>query len=85
MAREMRTTPDFILEQPRLQFAAHIRNVTPSAVSVPISLVSQPRQLSEDEYARLLNRNRDRVSLGTAKRAPRPSPVEPAEDISTDW
>lgn len=29
MAPEMRTTADFILDQPRLQFAAHIRNVTP--------------------------------------------------------
>src|ERR1700692_4836912 len=36
MATDMRTTPDFILKQPALQFACHIRNVTPQAVSIPV-------------------------------------------------
>jgi hypothetical protein len=36
MAPDMRTTSDFILSQPKLHFAAHIRNVTPHAVSIPV-------------------------------------------------
>jgi hypothetical protein len=35
LAPDLRTTPDFILSQPRLHFASHIRNVTPQAVSIP--------------------------------------------------
>ncbi|MBV9570203.1 MAG: ATP-binding protein, partial [Alphaproteobacteria bacterium] len=65
MAPDMRTTPDFILSQPRLHFAAHIRNVTPQAVSIPVelgTLEAQPR-LSAEEYDRLLRNNRLRVSL----------------------
>ena len=33
LAPDLRTTPDFILSQPKLHFATHIRNVTPQAVS----------------------------------------------------
>jgi len=63
MARDMRTSADFILEQPKLQFAAHIRGVTPSAVMIPIKPMSRPRQLSDAAYERLIERNRARVSL----------------------
>jgi hypothetical protein len=65
LAPDLRTTPDFILTQPRLQFAAHIRNVTPQAVSIPLPvgvLEAQPR-LSSDAYERLRKLNRERVSL----------------------
>jgi hypothetical protein len=33
MAPDLRTTPEFILSQPKLHFACHIRNVTPQAVT----------------------------------------------------
>lgn len=72
MAAEMRTAPDFILNQPRLQFAAHVRNVTPHAVSIPVEaglLERQPR-LSTAEYEALLVSNRAKVSLPPALAAP---------------
>lgn len=77
MAPDMRTTPEFILSQPRLHFACHIRNVTPQAVSIPIAfgvLESQPR-LSEAEYGQLMERNRARVSIGGQ---PRDCPETPS-------
>lgn len=65
LAPDLRATPDFILSQPRLQFAAHIRNVTPQAVSIPVpvgALEAEPR-LSQATYERLKMANRERVSL----------------------
>lgn len=62
MASEMRTTPEFILNQPRLQFAAYIKNVTPQAVSIPIKRITDYPRLSQDDYEDLLKRNRQRVS-----------------------
>jgi hypothetical protein len=62
---DLRTTADFILSQPKLHFACHIRNVTPQAVSVPIPvgvLESQPK-LSQEAYERFREMNRLRVSL----------------------
>ena len=66
MAPDMRTTSDFILSQPRLHFACHIRNVTPQAVSIPVEagkLEGEPR-LSPRAYERFRADNRTRVSLG---------------------
>lgn len=100
MAPDMRTTQDFILGQPRLHFACHIRNVTPNAVSIPIQagqLEAQPR-LSPNAYEALIARSRERVSLGrgnaVAAAPVRPSAVpevdrpKPATDptaVSEDW
>ena len=70
LASEMRTTADFILDQPRLQFAGFIRGVTPSAVSIPIPvgvLEAEPR-LSPEAFGRLREINRLRVSLPQPKR-----------------
>lgn len=96
MAPEMRTTADFILDQPRLQFAAHIRNVTPHAVSIPIvpgALEGQPK-LSEEAFEELMATNRRRVSLprlDTSRPVPSgteegPPPAQrPDEDVSREW
>ena len=91
MASDMRTTPDFILAQPRLQFAAHIRNVTPHAVSIPITpgaLAARPK-LDAVAYQRLMDRNRAKVALGKLARplspVPDPIPPRPDEDISPNW
>jgi Helicase HerA, central domain len=62
MAPDMRTTPDFILGQPRLQFATHIRNVTPSAVSIPIRPTGALPCLSDEALAALIERNRAATS-----------------------
>lgn len=65
MAPDLRTSVDFILSQPRLSFAAHIRNVTPQAASIPVpfgEMESQPRMTIE-EYDRFRTHNRVSVSL----------------------
>ena len=87
MAREMRTTPDTILDQPRLQFAAHIRGTTSSAVSIPIRPVDRAPQLSDEAFGALIARNRARVALPPVERsvhAPDRHRDGP-EDISRDW
>jgi|ERR1051326_1083609 hypothetical protein len=65
LAPDMRTTADFILSQPRLHFAAHIRNVTPQAVSIPVRIGALRREpeLSRADYERLRALNTGRVSL----------------------
>jgi hypothetical protein len=75
MAAEMRTTPDFILSQPRLHFACHIRNVTPQAVSIPVAVGTLERQpkLSEESFDELIARNRERVGAFRYK-APQGAP-----------
>jgi hypothetical protein len=95
MAPEMRTTPDFILDQPRLHFAAHVRNVTPHAVSVPISpglyagLPKRPERVQEA----VLELNRFRVSVPKPRPFSAPpesgpadvAPMQPPPDISPEW
>ncbi len=89
MARDMRTSADFILSQPKHHFAAHVRSVTPSAVAIPISPATRLPQLSADDFQSLMARNRARVSLGPSTAAPTPPPNDPPpagdEDISQDW
>jgi hypothetical protein len=80
LASDMRTTADFILSQPRLHFACHVRNVTPGAVSLPIPvgpLEREPR-LTDEAYEVLRERNRKRVSL------PQPLPGETFTSTSGD-
>ena len=70
LASDMRTTADFILGQPKLQFAGFIRGATPSAVSIPVpvgALEAEPR-LSPEAYGRLREISRLRVSLPQPKR-----------------
>ena len=62
MAPEMRTTADFILGQNRLQFATHIRNVTPQAVTIPLDFPSPLPQLDLLDYQWLIERNQKNVS-----------------------
>ena len=88
MAAEMRTTPDFLLDQPRYQFAAHIRKVTPQAVSIPIEPPARQRQLSPAAFEELIERNRARVSMPPRSQqasSTSAAPQQPDEDISTEW
>lgn len=98
LAPDLRCKPEFILEQPRLSFAAHIRNVTPQAISIPVPYGEMERQpiLSEEEYLQMRKDNRARVSLtkegsgpSTVKPAPRPSEAQSTDDPGTassaDW
>jgi hypothetical protein len=65
LAPDMRTNAEFVLEQPKLSFACHIRGVTPNAVSVPVAFGLLDRQLQMDESAskELQERNRANTSL----------------------
>jgi hypothetical protein len=65
LASDMRTTADFILSQPRLHFACHIRNITPGAVSLPIPVgrLERSPRLTDEAYGVLRERNRKRVAL----------------------
>ncbi|WP_428150929.1 hypothetical protein [Brevundimonas sp.] len=98
LAPEMRTNAEFILEQPRLQFAAHIRNITPHAVSIPVKpgALKEIGKMSDEDFEILIEGNRLRVALAASEReAPRgeqppsPEPIvmrgAPPEDFSPEW
>lgn len=88
MAQELRCAPDFILNQPRLHFAAHIRNVTPQAVSIPVEVGQLDRvpRLSGDAFDTFIEKNRARVSYRPDTPQPeRPISDESDEDISDVW
>jgi len=65
LAPEMRTTADFILDQPRLHFATHIRHVTPAAVSIPIllGLLEGEERMDHGTFGELRRLNSAKVSL----------------------
>jgi hypothetical protein len=64
IAKDMRTTAEFILDQPRLHFASFIRGVTPSAVSIPVSVGNLERmsRLSDAEFDWLRKLNRAKIA-----------------------
>lgn len=85
MAPDMRTTADFILSRPQLEFACFIRGVTPQAVAVAI----RPGIFAdiEDTADALRERNREKVSAGAPQgysAPPRTGRVE-NEDVSPEW
>lgn len=95
LAPDLRTTPDFILNQPKLHFACHVRNMTRTAVSLAVpygTLEGEPR-LSRAAYQALLDINRTRVSLPlippvVAKASPAPPPrgdPDAADTAASEW
>lgn len=77
LASDMRTTADAILAQTRLQFACYVRNVTQSAVSVPIvagELERQPK-LDREASLKLQQQNRHKVSGRDRRRGERDDPT----------
>lgn len=93
MSHELRTTHEFILAQPRLQFAAHIRNITPQAVSIPVKVgvIDRLPKLSHSAYERLIHRNRARVAVpllktrNTEQGAAEPPPSQTDDDDWSKW
>lgn len=65
LAPDMRTTAEFIVSQPRLHFAAHVRHTTPSAVSIPIQVgqLEAEHRMDDDAYRRLRVLNSSKVSI----------------------
>ncbi len=60
MARNMRTTTDFITRQPKHSFASFVRGVTDAAVSLSIPFIDLSRypKMSNEDYSHLLDENR---------------------------
>ena len=78
LARDMRTTPEFILDQPPYHFAAYARGLTDSAVSIRIPETDMnrfPRMSSEEREA---VRERLRVQYAAAWR---PQPQEETASV----
>lgn len=96
LAGDFRTKPDFILSQQKLHFACHIRGITQSAISLPITygvLENEPT-MSEEEYTHFLAMNRRKISNGMdgkgepeaaqAEEQDEPEQPEPNNDTSSD-
>ena len=95
LARDMRTTPEFILNQPPYHFAAYIRGLTNTALSIGIPAIDMnaaPR-MTEEERHQVRQRIRDKyaVPLGAtqptaaAKSEPKGTPpVNADSNVETD-
>lgn len=83
LAREMRTAPEFILDQPKLTWAAYIRNAMSSAVplSFPYGFMEAMPRMSEAEERNVKMANRHKYAVHYTEI---PRPGEAAEDKSTD-
>jgi hypothetical protein len=95
LAPDLRTTSDFIVNQPTLHFACYVRNMMPTAVSlaVPYGTLEREPRLSHDAYRSLMAQNRDRVSIpSAASPASEPPPAPPlredpdtADTSASEW
>lgn len=78
LARNMGTTPEFILKQPKYHYAAHIRGQTTEAVSLEVPHVdfrNEP-QMSESDFEKLRNLMRERYAISKEPKAlPEPPPA----------
>jgi hypothetical protein len=82
LASDMRATPQFLLDQPRLTFAVYIRNVTPGAVSVPVEVgrLEREDQVADEVLAAFRAENRKRLAVPEAP--PDDVPEEAPEDTT---
>ena len=85
LAPDMRTTPEFILSQPKLQFACYIRDVTSHAISVPVEAGKLERQpkMTDEAYDLFREQNRKRVSTPPPVPQPAGKPRESAAQEPT--
>lgn len=89
LARDMRTTSEFILNQPQYHFAAYIRGVTDAALSIGIpatDMNTMPR-MTPDEHDLVRQRNRDRyaTSVETSRiNAPRSTAIETEPQVASE-
>lgn len=83
-AADMRTTPEFLLEQQRLTFACHIRNVTktPTTVAAKTGRLDREPQVSDADYEAFRARNRERLKAPPVD-PPKPSQAAPEEKPAT--
>ena len=94
LARDMRTTPEFILKQPPFHFAAYVRGLTDAAMSIGIPKIDMnaAARMTPDEQRLVRQGIRDKYAMpigavqSTAPPQTEPStaPVESDIDIETD-
>jgi hypothetical protein len=92
LARDMRTTPDFILNQPPYHFAAYVRGLTDAAVSIGIPAIDMnaaPRMTeAERRFVRQRIRDTYAVPLGASQSKPTAQPQQTPgkadSDVETD-
>lgn len=86
LARDMRTTPDFILDQPPYHFAAYVRGLTDHALSIRIPATDMNRfpRMTRTEHE--LVRDRLRAVYAASRDQGRPAatgPSEPSPAVTT--
>ena len=96
LARDMRTTPEFILDQPPYHFAAYVRGLTDSAVSIRIPETDMNRypRMTREEHEDIRQRIRSQyaadvkpppdVARGDAVQPP-PQSATAAQIEDDDW
>lgn len=79
LARDMRTTPDFILDQPPYYFAAYVRGLTARALSIgiPLTDLNRAARMSRSEYDAV--RQGLRARYAAERDTPRPAATGPVE------
>jgi hypothetical protein len=92
LARDMRTTPEFILNQPPYHFAAYIRGLTDSAISlgIPATDMNTMPRMTRAEQDAVQKRIRERYAIGsdgqvriaTDASEPQPAPEATSEPHS---
>lgn len=83
LARNMRTTPDFIESQSRGFFAAHVRNFTSNAVSlgIPFGVLEDQERMTASEQSALRDRMRSQYAVAnTEAQVGAATPTSPSGD-----
>jgi len=96
LSHMMRCAPEFIHQQKKAHFAAFVRNLTPTAVSlrIPLGHMEAMPRMTASEFERVRNKNRERyavhwkeVGQGTAR--PQAKPAINPDQVDTapaiDW
>jgi hypothetical protein len=87
-ARDMRTTPEFILKQPPFHFAAYVRGLTDAAMSIgipKIDLNAAPRMTVEEQrVVRQGIRDKYAVSVGVVQPAASMQTQAPTPSVNVD-
>jgi hypothetical protein len=88
LARDMHTTPEFILNQPSYHFAAYVRGMTDSALSIAIPEIDFNRmpRMTKAEHERVRKAMREQYAVRpgdtqSAQPKPLPEPVTPNRGI----
>ena len=86
LARDMRTTPDFILNQPPYHFAAYVRGLTSTAISlgIPATDMNRMPRMTEEEARLVRQRIRNKYASNFAPTALPIIPADPEQPTSVE-